>query len=67
MSVLLKVQGMSCGHCVAAIKSAVAPLPGVMDVDVDLTGGLVTVHGTADEHAVAAAIEDCGYDTDRAA
>jgi copper chaperone CopZ len=64
---LLRVQGMSCGHCVAAIRTAVAPLPGVSDIDIDLTSGVVTVRGTADERAVAAAIEGCGYDIDRAA
>lgn len=67
MSVVLKVDGMSCGHCVAAITSAVEPLPGVTGVEVDLPGGAVTVTGTPDVSAVAAAIEDCGYDVDRAA
>lgn len=58
---------MSCGHCVASITSAVQPLPGVIGVEVNLAGGVVTVEGTADEADVAAAIEDCGYDVDRAA
>lgn len=62
MSVLLKVQGMSCGHCVAAITSAISPLAGVTDVAVSLADGTVTVTGSADEHAVIAAIEDTGYD-----
>ncbi len=67
MSMTLNVRGMSCGHCVAAITSAVAPLPGVTDVAVDLDNGLVTVEGSADEASVVAAIEDTGYDVDRAA
>lgn len=67
MSMTLNVRGMSCGHCVAAITSAVAPLPGVTDVAVDLEQGLVTVEGSADEASVVAAIEDTGYDVDRAA
>ena len=67
MAVVLQVEGMKCGHCVASIKSAVALLPGVTSVDVDLTNGLVTVKGTPDELALALAIEDCGYDVDRAA
>ncbi len=58
---------MSCGHCVASITSAVRPLPGVTSVEVNLAGGVVTVDGTADEAAVAAAIEDCGYDVGCAA
>jgi len=62
MSKVFEVRGMSCGHCVAAITSAVSALPGVTDVDVDLAGGAVRVAGTADAAAVAAAIEDAGYD-----
>ncbi|CAN7563051.1 heavy-metal-associated domain-containing protein [Mycobacterium frederiksbergense] len=62
MSIVLEVQGMSCGHCVSAITAAVTPLAGVTSVDVDLSGGTVTVDGTADAGAVTAAIEDSGYD-----
>lgn len=67
MSILLNVDGMSCGHCVKAITAAVEPLPGVDGVSVDLDGGTVTVTGEPDEDVVAAAIEDCGYDVRRAA
>ena len=62
MSLVLEVRGMSCGHCVAAITSAVSALPGVTGVDVDLAGGAVRVDGMTDSAAVAAAIEDAGYD-----
>lgn len=62
MSLVLEVRGMSCGHCVAAITSAVSALPGVTGVDVDLAGGAVRVDGMPDSAAVAAAIEDAGYD-----
>lgn len=62
MSIVLEVQGMSCGHCVSAITAAVTPLTGVTSVDVDLAGGTVTVAGTDDVDAVTDAIEDSGYD-----
>lgn len=62
MSEVLEVQGMSCGHCVSSITSAVEPLPGVTGVEVDLEAGTVRVDGEADRTAVAAAIEDAGYD-----
>ena len=52
MSVLLEVHGMSCAHCVAAITSAVSPLPGVTAVDVALDAGTVRVEGTPDVVAV---------------
>ena len=67
MIVVFRVPGMSCDHCVATIESAISRLDGVTAVDVDLTNGIVTVKGTPDELALALAIEDCGYDVDRAA
>jgi copper ion binding protein len=62
MSMVLEVSGMTCGHCVSAITSAVSALPGVTGVDVDLQAGSVRVEGTPDVGAVTAAIEDAGYD-----
>ncbi|MFF5633641.1 cation transporter [Streptomyces sp. NPDC012825] len=58
------VSGMSCGHCKAAITAAVGALPGVVSVDVDVDGGLVTVTtgGAPDDAAIAAAVEDAGYE-----
>lgn len=67
MAIEFTVDGMSCAHCVASITAAVSPLPGVTGVEVDLTGGRVTVDGNPDSAAVAAAIEDCGYDVRPAA
>jgi copper chaperone len=37
-----KVKGMSCEHCVAAVTKAVASLPGVSNVKVDLASGRVS-------------------------
>lgn len=57
-----KVQGMTCGHCVSAVKTAVASVPGAHDVEVDLAAGTVTVSGVPSEQAVAQAISEAGYD-----
>lgn len=62
MSMVIEVRGMSCGHCVAAITSAVNPLPGVTGVEVDLAASVIRVDGAPDRAAVTAAIEDAGYD-----
>ncbi len=37
------VTGMTCGHCVSAVKEEVLAIPGVTGVDLDL-GGAMTVH-----------------------
>lgn len=39
----LNVEGMSCGHCKAAVEKAVTALDGVFKVDVDLAGKKVSV------------------------
>ena len=57
------VEGMSCGHCRAAVAEEVERVPGVASVDVDLASGRVTVHGQGvDDRAVRAAIDAAGYE-----
>ena len=57
------VQGMTCGHCVAAVTDEVSKLPGVTHVDVDLDSGRLTLEsdGPVDPAAVAAAVDEAGY------
>ncbi len=56
------VAGMTCGHCSQSVTEEVATVPGVQEVDVDLTTGWVTVNGEGiDDVAVRAAIDDAGY------
>ena len=38
----LKVDGMSCEHCVKAVNKAVSGLAGLADVSVNLKGGTVS-------------------------
>ena len=40
----LEVEGMSCGHCKAAVTRAVSALKGVSSVEVDLEKKTVAVH-----------------------
>jgi len=57
------VVGMTCGHCVAAVKEEVSKLDGVNRVEVDLASGLATVHsdGAIDAAKIAGAVDDAGY------
>lgn len=57
------VTGMTCGHCVNSVSSEVARIPGVNDVQVDLTSGTVTVTSDqpVEDAAVRAAVDEAGY------
>jgi len=64
---LLKVSGMTCAHCVAAVTRAVQAVPSVERVAVNLEKGEVAVHGHPDEQAVREAIAEEGYEVRSAA
>ena len=58
------VTGMTCDHCVAAVTEEVGQLPGVTGVEVDLATGtlIVTSDEAVDDGAVAAAVDEAGYE-----
>ncbi len=57
------VEGMTCGHCVGAVRQEISALPGVSDVDVDLATGRVTVSRDREmtTEEIAAAVDEAGY------
>ena len=62
---ILNVEGMSCMHCVNAIKTAVGSLPGISKVEVDLMGKKAEVEFDPDQvsiEAVKAKIVEAGYE-----
>jgi copper chaperone CopZ len=58
------VTGMTCGHCVGAVRGEVEQLPGVVDVQVELSTGTVTVTSDApiDREALRASVDEAGYE-----
>lgn len=58
------VVGMTCGHCVQAVTSELRKLDGVTQVEVDLDSGTAVVDSTQplDREAVAAAVDEAGYE-----
>ena len=57
------VAGMTCSHCVASVREEVSEVDGVARVDVDLESGELKVSGDGfSDDAVAAAVEDAGYE-----
>lgn len=60
---IFTVNGMTCGHCVAAVTEEVSKLDHVSRVEVDLASGAVTVEsdGPIDPVQFAAAVDEAGY------
>ncbi|MFY1653020.1 heavy-metal-associated domain-containing protein [Solwaraspora sp. WMMB762] len=58
------VQGMTCSHCVGSVSTEIGGIAGVTGVDVDLATGRVTVTSEqpVSDQAVAAAVEEAGYE-----
>jgi copper chaperone len=59
-----QVSGMTCDHCARAVSAELEALPGVTEVSVDVSGGVVTVHAdeTPDLAAVRSAVGEAGYE-----
>jgi copper chaperone len=57
----LKVEGMTCNHCVMAVKKALLKVPGVEKAEVSLEKGEALVEGVADPRALIRAVEEEGY------
>lgn len=56
------IQGMTCGHCAAAVKDEVGQVLGVEDVDVSIDEGRMTVSGEGFTDAdIDAAVVEAGY------
>jgi copper chaperone CopZ len=58
------VDGLTCGHCLATVRNAVAALDGVEAASVDLVaGGLsrLVISGSAAETAIRDAVTSAGY------
>ncbi|MCK5128385.1 MAG: heavy-metal-associated domain-containing protein [Clostridiales bacterium] len=65
MSKTLKVEGMSCGHCVNRVKNAIEELQGVSNVEVSLEKKNAVVdydEKVLSSDVIIAAIEEVGYD-----
>ncbi|KMK76895.1 copper chaperone CopZ [Alkalihalobacillus pseudalcaliphilus] len=65
MKELLKVEGMSCGHCVKAVEGNVGELTGVSNVEVRLDTGEVEIQfddSRVTLSEIKETIEEQGYD-----
>lgn len=61
-TVQIKIEGMTCSHCTAAVEKALSGVPGVGKVvDVSLATGIATIEGTMSVDALNIAVKDAGY------
>jgi Cu+-exporting ATPase len=64
MNKTLKVEGMSCGHCKAAVEKALKAVDGVENAVVDLANKTaeVTLNKEVKDETLKKAVEDAGYE-----
>lgn len=58
----LSISGMSCGHCIAAVRGALEQVPGVQVLDVKVGKVRLEVEpGAVTDATLIDAVEDAGY------
>jgi copper chaperone len=60
----MRIEGMSCDHCVNHIKNALEEIDGVTEIFVDLDSKTATFNATDDvkDYDLKRAVEEAGYD-----
>ena len=63
MKKTMKIEGMMCAHCEAAVRKALEAIPEVVDAEVSHTAGtaVVTLQSPVDDAALKKAVEDKDY------
>jgi copper chaperone len=64
MTTTLKVTGMTCNHCVMAVKNALSAIPEVSQVEVSLEKGEAVVSGEVPREVLVAAVKEEGYEAE---
>lgn len=62
---IIKIEGMTCGGCVASVHNATANIDGLNDMSIELADNQATVtfdDSKTSAEAIAAAIDDAGFD-----
>ncbi len=64
MTTIIKINGMSCGHCSMAVKKALGQIEGVETVEVNLEEKTATISSTTrlDINILKEIIDDEGYE-----
>lgn len=62
---IIKIDGMTCGGCVASVYNATADIDGLGDISIELADNQATVtfdDSKTSAEAIATAIDDAGFD-----
>lgn len=62
----LNIDGMTCGHCEAAVRKALLQVDGVETVEVDRAKGSATIEGRPDPEQLVMAVQEEGYEASEA-
>ena len=64
MNKILKIEGMSCANCAAAVEKALLSLPGVAEAKVDLAAASATVvlNDLVGDKALMLVVEEAGFE-----
>lgn len=65
-NITLKIDGMTCGHCVSSITEELNEVPGVSNVQVTLAAGgtstaVITTNSAIESSVLEAAVTEAGY------
>lgn len=63
---IIRISGMSCGHCTASVTKALEALPGISNVKVSLDPGQAAFDAApdADLNAAVQTVRDLGFDAE---
>ncbi|KGK89146.1 hypothetical protein DP73_11335 [Desulfosporosinus sp. HMP52] len=59
--IVLKIEGMNCGHCKSSVEKALLKVPGVKQAEVDLAQKQAVVIGAVDRSILVKAVDEAGY------
>ncbi|PRA10004.1 heavy metal transporter [Arthrobacter sp. MYb211] len=65
-NITLKIEGMTCGHCVSSVTEELQEIPGVSNVEVDLVVGgastaTIATNEPVENSILEAAVAEAGY------
>ncbi len=64
MRKIIKIKGMTCGHCSARVEKMLLNVEGITDAVVDLAGenAIIKAEEVVTDEAIREAVDDAGYE-----